>query len=170
MEKIKLVKVTNEKLARLVESLASSIWQEYYVPIIGRQQTEYMLDKFQSRTAVLNQIAKEGYLYYLLNDKDNNWIGYIGIVLREKELFLSKFYINTKDRGKGYGKYALTCIERIAKDKKLTKISLTVNKNNTPSIKIYEKLGFIISGWLVTDIGNGFVMDDYRMEKAVASP
>ena len=46
-------------------------------------------------------------------------------------------------------------------------IRLTVNKNNTNSISAYEKLGFINKGGVVKDIGNGFVMDDYKMEKTL---
>ena len=44
-------------------------------------------------------------------------------------------------------------------------ITLTVNKNNSNSIKVYEKIGFINIEKLVQDIGCGFVMDDYKMVK-----
>ena len=44
-------------------------------------------------------------------------------------------------------------------------IYLTVNKQNLISISVYEKLGFLRARDLVTDIGSGFVMDDYVMEK-----
>lgn len=40
-----------------------------------------------------------------------------------------------------------------------------MNKYNTASIKVYKNLGFIIADSIVADIGNGFVMDDYIMEK-----
>lgn len=43
------------------------------------------------------------------------------------------------------------------------KITLTVNKNNLNSISIYKRMGFEIEGELITDIGGGFVMDDYLM-------
>ena len=43
-------------------------------------------------------------------------------------------------------------------------IQLTVNKNNTNTIKAYEKWGFKTIDSAVTDIGSGFVMDDYIME------
>ena len=46
-------------------------------------------------------------------------------------------------------------------------ISLTVNKYNEASIKAYEKMGFKKVKDIVIDIGNGFVMDDYLMEKKV---
>jgi hypothetical protein len=35
-------------------------------------------------------------------------------------------------------------------------------------VQTYERLGFRIESPLVMDIGNGFVMDDFRMEKALA--
>ena len=59
-------------------------------------------------------------------------------------------------------------IESKAKHYQLKTIRLTVNINNVNAIKAYEKLGFKNVGPLVTDIGNGFVMDDYQMEKALS--
>ena len=44
------------------------------------------------------------------------------------------------------------------------KMWLTVNKGNENAIAAYLKLGFVRSGELLTDIGNGYVMDDYTME------
>ncbi|MBS1128301.1 MAG: hypothetical protein H6Q96_681, partial [Nitrospirae bacterium] len=41
---------------------------------------------------------------------------------------------------------------------------LFVNKNNTKAIRAYERFGFVKARAVVTDIGSGFVMDDYRME------
>ena len=46
-----------------------------------------------------------------------------------------------------------------------TSIYLTVNKQNTVPIKVYQKFGFIIKEAIIIDIGNGFVMDDYIIEK-----
>jgi len=43
----------------------------------------------------------------------------------------------------------------LAREQGLRKISLTVNKNNTDSIKAYEKMGFRNVGSLAQDIGNG---------------
>jgi ribosomal protein S18 acetylase RimI-like enzyme len=44
---------------------------------------------------------------------------------------------------------------------------LTVNRHNTGSIAFYQHLGFKVSGTVVQDIGSGFVMDDYKMVKAI---
>ena len=42
---------------------------------------------------------------------------------------------------------------------------LTVNRGNAKAIRAYERNGFKVVRTQVTDIGNGFVMDDYVMEK-----
>ena len=61
----------------------------------------------------------------------------------------------------------ISYLETLAKEKSLNRISLTVNKDNTGSINMYKKVGFLICGTAVKDIGEGFIMDDYQMEKRV---
>lgn len=167
MKKIKIVKVSDKNLIPVVENLAHSIWREYFPPIIGSPQVEYMLEKFQSKQALLNQIEKDGFIYYLLEDKNGNRAGYFAIVPQQEELFLSKLYVTAENRRKGYARCALKFIEALARDTGLSKITLTVNKNNTDAINAYKKLGFVITDSFVTDIGDGFVMDDYKMEKVI---
>jgi ribosomal protein S18 acetylase RimI-like enzyme len=43
-------------------------------------------------------------------------------------------------------------------------VFLNVNKNN-PAIKFYERMNYKVSNQIVINIGNGYVMDDYIMEK-----
>lgn len=91
----------------------------------------------------------------------NDVVGYFGISDKQDYLFLSKLYIKKEFRHKGIGAKAFEKIKQIANGKK---IRLTVNKYNTNTIKAYEKWGFKTVDAVVTDIGNGFVMDDYIME------
>lgn len=165
MIKIFFIPVTNENQMEIVEKLADEIWREHYIPIVGKEQVDYMLNKFQSKQAISEQI-KNGFLYFLIKIK-NQFIGYIGVQPKGDELFLSKIYIKFSERGKGYGRQAINFIENLTKDKKLSKLTLTVNKNNLNTIKSYEKLGFKNLGSVIQDIGNGFVMDDYKMEKII---
>lgn len=159
------ITVSTENQIEIVESLAREIWTEHYTPIIGRAQVDYMLDRFQSKQAIAEQI-KAGVLYFIIK-ADDEFIGYIAVRPKGRELFLSKIYVKSSRRGKGYGKKAVQFAEKLAKEKGLNKIVLTVNKNNVNSIKAYEKIGFKNVGSLIQDIGNGFVMDDYKMEKRV---
>jgi ribosomal protein S18 acetylase RimI-like enzyme len=158
-------KVSTEAQIETVARLALEIWNQHFTPIIGKAQVDYMVEKFQSKKAITEQIAS-GYSYYLI-EADGDYIGYTGICPGEEELFLSKLYIRVSQRGKGYGRRTVELIEEVAREKVLDKITLTVNKNNTDAIRAYEKFGFKNAGPIVTDIGSGFVMDDYKMEKAV---
>lgn len=161
-----ITKVITRKQILIIENLANEIWREYYILFIGKEQVDYMLEKFQSGNAIYDQINNEGYIYYLIHE-DGNCIGYFGVQPKEKELFLSKIYIKSAERGKGYGKKVIRFLGQLTKEKALSAISLTVNKNNSNAIKAYEKLGFKNMGSVVKDIGHGFIMDDYKMEKKV---
>ena len=44
-------------------------------------------------------------------------------------------------------------------------VILQVNKRNTNAINSYQKYGFEVRTATVDDIGGGYVMDDYVMEK-----
>jgi ribosomal protein S18 acetylase RimI-like enzyme len=163
LQKTMFIKVAAKQHVEIVAELAKEIWTEHYTPIIGKDQVEYMLARFQSTQAIAEQIA-DGFLYFLIREGDL-FIGYLSVLPKEGELFLSKIYVLSSYRGKGHGRKAVRFIEELAKERGLKKIVLTVNKNNRSSIKAYEAFGFTIVGAVVQDIGNGFVMDDYRMEK-----
>ena len=158
-------KVLTKTQIETVARLAHEIWNQHFIPIIGKAQVDYMLEKFQSKRAISEQI-ESGYSYYLLK-ADSDHVGYMGICPKEDELFLSKLYIRASQRGKGFGREAIGFLEDLARERGLSKITLTVNKNNTDSIKAYEEFGFTNLGVFVQDIGGGFVMDDYKMEKVV---
>jgi len=160
-----IIEVSTENHVDIIESLAREIWTEHYIPIIGKQQVDYMLAGYQSKQAVKEQIAS-GVLYFLIGE-GQAFIGYIAVQPRGDELFLSKFYLRSSCRARGYGKKAVQFVETLARERGVRKIVLTVNKNNTAAIRAYEKIGFRNVGSLVQDIGSGFVMDDYAMEKMV---
>lgn len=146
-----------------IEALADTIWREHYIPIVGKPQIDYMLEKFQSAKAIEKQI-ETSYEYFTIF-YDETPVGYISIKRETDALFLSKIYILSHYRGKKIGKTAMQFIEGKAKAYQLESIRLTVNIHNTNSIKAYEKLGFKTIGAIVADIGNGFIMDDYEMVK-----
>jgi len=161
-----IVKVTTDTEIKETALLAREIWTEHYTPLIGQTQVEYMLDKFQSEAAIKDQIEEKQYLYFLIRKGKDN-IGYLAVKAKEKELFLSKFYIKKQERGKGFGRKAMLFAEDLAKKKHLKKIYLTVNKHNSGSIKAYHKLGFRTESSLIQAIGQGFVMDDFKLVKTL---
>lgn len=159
--------VTDNSQIESVEALADEIWHEHFTTIIGKEQVDYMLEKFQSKHAIAEQIT-DGFQYFVICS-NNKYVGYVAVQLKGSQLFLSKFYMLSAERGKGLGRRAMAFVEKLAIEKKASKISLTVNRYNSAAIEVYKKLGFVIEESIVQDIGEGFVMDDYRMVKAVIS-
>ncbi len=146
-----------------VLKLARSIWIEHYTPIVGIEQVEYMLSNFHSKDVISKEIGQHKYMYFLIK-KDTRIVGYLGVQVKGDELYLSKIYILSSDRGLGIGRAAMNFIKQLAQENHLGKISLTVNRNNKGSIAAYYKMGFIKTGEVCVDIGEGYVMDDFKME------
>ena len=152
--------------AARVASLAREIWTEHYTPLIGADQVEYMLEHFQSAQRIAADIAR-GYLYWLAAEGGTP-VGYCGAEPQPEALFMSKIYVLASHRGRGLARRFVGIGEQVCRRAGLGKMGLTVNKHNADSIRAYERLGFAIVGAQVADIGGGFVMDDYIMERTVA--
>lgn len=143
--------------------LASEIWNEYWIDILSQEQIAYMVEKFQSKPALEEQVKNEKYTYFYITSR-NRIIGYTGLCVKEEYLFISKFYIKKEFRHKGFGGRAFELIIKFAQMSNCYKLRLTVNKNNKKTIITYTNWGFKKIDSVIVDIGNGFVMDDYIME------
>lgn len=161
MNGIYVNKALSDADIKTIEILAQKIWSQHYIPIIGKAQVAYMLERFQSFGAIKNDI-ENGYTYYIAYSGDKP-CGYSAVKI-DNGVFLSKFYVEEAARGAGAGKAMLSSISEYAKEHAQERIWLTCNKYN-PTVDIYKKLGYTIADSIVTDIGGGFVMDDYVMEK-----
>jgi tRNA(adenine34) deaminase len=159
---IKFIETTAPGQIKRVAAMAKEIWDGFFPDIIGKATTDYMVERFQSEAAITNQIENEHYTYYILQ-KNGNDLGFIAIKPDGERLFLSKAYIYSHYRGKGYFREALRFITDKAKETGKNAVWLTCNKQSV-SCQIYEKCGFVKIGEGVKDIGDGFVMDDYYFE------
>ena len=160
MQRIKLVEVKTEQQIEAAAALADEIWHEWFPSILSAEQIDYMVDKFQSVREMTEQL-ENGYTYYILRKGDAR-LGYTAIRPDpDGRLFLSKIYIKKEYRGNGYAREVFAFLKDYCREHGLGAIWLTVNKHNDSSIAVYKKSGFRIIGEDVTDIGNGYVMDDY---------
>ncbi len=161
MSYFEIRKAVSVEDAVAVSRLAKDIWTESYTPIIGAEQVEYMLENIQSSEAIQQRMAEgeDYYMAYLYG----RLIGYLAIKAEEDYIFLSKIYIEKDFRGRKIADQFLFLVKDEAKRLRKKAITLTVNKNNIRSVSIYKTMGFEIVEEKVTDIGGGFVMDDYVM-------
>lgn len=162
MNTLEIIPVTSDAMIQEVADLAEKIWHQHFTPIIGENQVNYMVEKFQSYPALKEQIAN-GYEYFQII---NNGIfcGYTGVHAENDSLFLSKLYLEKESRGQHLATKAFEFLKELCRERGLKKIWLTCNKYNANTLAVYDHLGLTITRSEVTDIGNGFVMDDYILE------
>ena len=160
-----MIPVCGDEAVEAVASLARTTWERHYTPIIGAAQVRYMLEKFQSAAAIRDQISK-GYAYYLIVDEGVR-AGYFALVpgASDGRMMLSKVYVLAEAQGRGLGRAVIAFAEKRCAEAGCQTLWLTVNKHNVRSIGFYERLGFERESAVVSDIGGGFVMDDYVMAK-----
>lgn len=159
------IKLTQSDKALITElsDLASSIVKEHYDPIIGAEQNDYMIEKFQSPASITEQLSRN-ISYYLVRNDEGTSIGFIAFYPRSTELYLSKFYLHSSQRGKGISKQMMEFVINEARKAGAASVTLNVNKHNDLAIAVYEKLHFHRIREEKIDIGSGWYMDDYVYE------
>jgi ribosomal protein S18 acetylase RimI-like enzyme len=146
--------------------LGDAIWREHYIRIISSAQIDYMLaGRYTPEKLRLYLNAEDRWLVLLRID--SRAVGYCSYALAENpgEMKLEQLYVLPDLHGKGLGKLMLSHVEEQARARGRSTLVLQTNKRNDIAIAFYRKAGFTVREEAVFDIGNGFVMDDYVMEK-----
>lgn len=149
-----------------VAEMADNVWHECFPCILTGAQIDYMVDRYQSERAMREQVEERGYRYAFIVDGGMR-VGYTAFSMSDDKLFLSKLYILKENRGKGYGSRTLQLIFDIGRAEGKRSVYLTVNKLNYHAIRTYESSGFEMIQSIVTDIGEGFYLNDFVMEKVL---
>ena len=157
---------TNSQLG-IIQDLAKAIWPDAYGAILSQEQLEYMMEMMYSLDSLENQLKNN--IVFLLAKEDNDFIGFASYELNfqnSNKTKIHKLYVLPTIQGKGVGKNLILHIQEIAKKNNNAALILNVNKYNKAK-DFYLHNQFEIADSLVVDIGNGYVMDDYVMQKLV---
>jgi diamine N-acetyltransferase len=150
----------------VLRRLAEEIWRACYPGIIPLEQIDFMLGWMYSEAQIQTEI-EQGYAWELIEEQGTA-IGFIATHLEpDGRVKLNKLYVLPAWQGKGVGARALNHVMERAEALGARAVWMQVNKNNTRAIAAYRKAGFHVAQEAVFEIGHGFVMDDYLMEKAV---
>ena len=152
----------DRELAERISVLADTIWHECYASVLEKGQIDYMLRTYHSADAMLREMS-EGYDFFVVTDGGKD-AGYYSVHDEGGRLYISKVYLLKECRGRGLGKRMFSDIDSYAMEHGLHEEYLRVNKGN-PTVEIYKRSGFSITDTVTSDIGNGYVMDDYVMTK-----
>ena len=155
---------SEDSKVRDMSELASAIIKDYYDPLLGEEQNDYMIEMFQSEHAIRDQLS-HGYRYIFVRANGED-IGFMAFYPRGDALYLSKWYLCADMRGRGFAKTMLDYLMDEAQNAGLSAIELNVNKHNK-TVAVYERLGFVRVRDEKNDIGNGYFMDDYVYRKTL---
>lgn len=153
----------------MVQKLGHRIWAQCYPGIISEKQIDYMLSIWYQPTAMAREIEQRGVWYALVEVAGHGAVGYISF---EKypgtELcFINKLYLLAEMHGRGLGALMLEWVADRAREMGCTRLQLRVNKANAVAIRAYLRAGFVFLDDVCSDIGSGFFMDDFLMEKGI---
>lgn len=163
--KTQIVRATEADLPAISE-LAGVIWRACYPGIITNEQINYMLAQMYALDALCDEIRSEGIRYdrLLMDDRLVGFASY-GPTAEPGVMKLHKLYLLPELHRRGLGSRLLQHVEREVRAGGERRLILSVNKRNAKAIAAYQRNGFVIADSVVTDIGGGFVMDDYIMAK-----
>lgn len=151
-----------------IQSIAHRTWPDTFRAILSPVQIDYMLAMMYSEAAIREQVAK-GHKFHLLREEAEA-VGYVShqIDYLPGTTKIHKIYLLPSTQGKGYGRALIERVEQTARAASQSVLRLDVNYEN-PAVGFYEHLGFVKKERFNTDIGNGFLMEDWVMEKSLAS-
>jgi RsiW-degrading membrane proteinase PrsW (M82 family)/ribosomal protein S18 acetylase RimI-like enzyme len=152
----------------LIRELSADIWPATYGSILSQEQINYMLEQMYSPHALQTQMD-EGHEFIIVYNAGVP-IGFASYSEIAPTVFkLHKIYILTLHQGRGMGRTVMEKVIEAVKEKGCTRLQLNVNRQNPAKI-FYEKLGFVVIREEDIDIGHGYFMNDYIMEKSLVAP
>ena len=84
---------------------------------------------------------------YIVTKKNNKILGFAGIWKSVDDVHITNIVVNKNFRNQRIGSIMLSkLIELATLEQNISSITLEVNSNNTPAIKLYEKFGFKVVG------------------------
>ena len=150
-----------------IQKIVHITWPITYGEILSKEQLDYMLDLFYSDEALTLQYNKKQQLFYMIYEDQTENIGFIGIEHNyngEAVTKIHKIYLLPETQGKGIGKKVIDEIGILALQNNSKALLLNVNRFNS-ALGFYKKIGFEVIDEVNIEIGNGYLMEDYVMEK-----
>ena len=164
---MKILVVVSSQL-EIIKDLAYKIWPSTYGEILSKVQLDFMLDKFYKLDYLTNQLENQNQVFLLIED-NSEYLAFCSYEINYQntnKTKLHKIYVLPETQGKGIGKMVLNHVEKIALENKNPILLLNVNRSNNAQ-EFYKKQGYKVVKTIDIEIGNGYLMEDFVMEKAL---
>ena len=152
----------------IIRSIAYRTWPETFESILTPDQIMYMLERMYSIESLKDQTLNKGHQFIVVKI-GLDYYGFSSIEFNyaaRSQTKIHKIYILPEAQGKGIGKALFAEITKKALQAGNQKLLLNVNRNNKAT-HFYQGLGFSIVDTEDIDIGNGYFMNDFVMEKSI---
>ena len=130
------------------------LWHETYGNIIPKEQIDFLLDKYFSKSGLAYYRA-EGYQYRNIDD-----IGVVVYVDRGDHTYMDKLYLLPCARGKNYPAFVFDYLLSLGKD-----VVLSVNQKNERAYRCYLKNGFVVEKEQILHFSATMVNRDFILRK-----
>lgn len=164
---MEIIQATTEDI-HIIQSLSDVIWPHTFREMLSSEQIAYMMNMMYSAEALTKQMS-EGHHYLLVKDGDE-YIAYISYENNYKNKSwtkVHKIYILPSVQGTGLGRKLIDIVADIAMSNSNSELSLNVNRDNLKAINFYKRMGFEIILSEDNDIGCGYLMTDYVLNKKI---
>ena len=156
----------------LARTIAEAAWPSTYAGIIPPEQIPYMIERMYAPETIRRDTAS-GTPFFIV-EADGVPAGVCSFDLTRRDpngaAELHKIYLLRPYRGRGLGRLLLDEICNRMRAAGAASVWLRVNKSNVRAQKAYRAAGFSKAEALCTDIGGGFVMDDFVFRRPLSQP
>lgn len=170
MQPVNADTVINLRLAEfsdyaMIREIATAAWQVAYRDILKPEFMAHELVREYSDEALQHQMTELNHRFWLL-EVAGATVGFASFTVFEKTAIVHKLYLQPDTKGKGYGAALMNQVEKSVKEEACEFLELKVNRFN-PAVGFYQKQGFEILREEDTVVGDGFLREDYAMQKAL---
>ena len=155
----------------VIQRIARDTWPIAYGEILTAAQIDYMLSRMYAHDTLAAQMQHltSPQRFRLIGDTKTSITGFAAYELNAASpgvTKLHKLYCLPSTHGRGYGAALVADVVALCQLQKQRALRLNVNKFNK-AMGFYQRLGFEQVDEEVIDIGQGYVMDDYVLEKVL---
>ncbi len=151
-----------------IQKVAKETWPITFESILSPVQIDYMLNWMYNSEILGKTIQLENNVFWLY-EIENKVVAFTGIehnYQSEAITRIHKIYVSPEAQGQKIGLQLINFIAQEAIKHNSSRLNLNVNRYNN-AVKFYEHIGFQIIDEENIDIGNGFLMEDFVMEKVI---
>ena len=148
-----------------IQQIAYDSWPATYGQILSQAQIDYMLELMYNFNILKAQMTQtQVFCLALHNEQPLGFVAYEVNYQSSSSTKIHKIYILPQVQGQGVGKMLLGTAEEAARKQANNALVLNVNKFNK-AVLFYERVGFQQVRNEIIELGNGYVMDDFVMQK-----